>query len=247
MNQETTRQGLYLADMTWQEVSDRLQQQAIAVLPVAAAAKAHGPHLPMQTDLLQVNWLLEQLCQTENILVWPVLNYGYYPAFVNYSGSVSLAEHTFIETVRAIIESMLHASAQHIAILNSGISTITPLAAAIAGYESPSCNLINCYAGRHYQRAVQNVVENHQGGHADEEETSIILALYPDKVKTDCIEAGMLADKQPGPFNIESAGQVNYAPNGVYGDPRKASAEKGHALVAAMLRDVVDAIRIPQP
>jgi creatinine amidohydrolase len=197
----------------------------------------------MQTDLLQANWLLEQLCQTQQILIWPVLNYGYYPAFVNYHGSASLPEGTFIDTVTAILQSMQSAGAQRIAILNTGISTIPPLETAMAKLTMQRCALINCYAGDHYRQAAQRVIEIHEGSHADEEETSIMLALYPDKVKTDRLASGMLTEKQPGPFNIDSPEQINYAPNGIYGDARRASAEKGCALTEAMLQDVLESFR----
>ena len=244
MNHQSSRKGRWLAELSWTEVSPRLQQGAIALLPVGAGAKAHGPHLPMNTDELQARWLAEQLCERENVVIWPVLNVGYYPAFVNYHGSVSVDEQTFMDTVQAIMLSMQHAGAQTIAILNTGISTIKPLEKVIDSVGEVSSALINVYAGAQYQQAVESVIELKQGGHADEEETAIMLALYPDKVNTALMTAGMMTEKQPGPFNIDSADKPNYAPNGIIGDASKATAEKGRVLIQAMLQDVLNAIKV---
>ena len=45
-------------------------------------------------------------------------------------------------------------------------------------------------------------------------------------------------EKEPGPLNRSDPDKANYSPNGVVGDPSKASAEKGRVLVEAMLEDV---------
>ena len=49
--------GAFAAHLSWPEVERRIKAGAVTVLPVGAACKAHGPHLPMNTDLLQADWL----------------------------------------------------------------------------------------------------------------------------------------------------------------------------------------------
>ncbi|MGH7357932.1 MAG: creatininase family protein, partial [Candidatus Rokuibacteriota bacterium] len=44
--------GAFLEDLTWPEAGARIAAGAVIVLPVGAAAKEHGPHLPLRTDYL---------------------------------------------------------------------------------------------------------------------------------------------------------------------------------------------------
>lgn len=233
------RSGARLADLNWLQVTGILQSGATAILPVGAAAKQHGPHLPMQTDFLQAEWLADQMIKKLPVLVWPTLSYGYYPAFIDYSGSCSIERDTFIQTVVAILQTMQRAGAQRCALVNTGISTIEPLEQAIKQSPMASlCILINIYSGQHYAAAVNKYIENTQGGHANEEETSIMLAIHPELVHMELASPGLLTDQVPGPLSRTDPASANYAPNGVHGDPVKATAEKGHALLEAMFEDI---------
>jgi creatinine amidohydrolase len=75
------------------------------------------------------------------------------------------------------------------------------------------------------------------GGHAGELETSLMLALAPDLVRT----AAMTEPGYTGPLDDAAAkvlfedGVGALAANGVLGDPRGASSDAGHAYVTAFL------------
>jgi creatinine amidohydrolase len=42
--------------LNWDEVRSRIENGAAAILPIGAAAKQHGFHLPMNTDRVQAEW-----------------------------------------------------------------------------------------------------------------------------------------------------------------------------------------------
>jgi len=65
---------------------------------IGAAAKEHGPHLPMRTDHLTAEALGSRLAETADVLVWPAVGYGHYPAFRRYPGSTSVPEEAFPRT-----------------------------------------------------------------------------------------------------------------------------------------------------
>jgi creatinine amidohydrolase len=123
--------GIRVARVSWPVLEAQLIRGAVAVLPVGAASKEHGRHLPMNTDLVQAEWLANRLLQQANVAVWPTVGYGYYPAFVDYPGSTSLTKTTFTDLVVEILGAIRHAGAQRVLLLNTGISTIEPLEAAI--------------------------------------------------------------------------------------------------------------------
>jgi creatinine amidohydrolase/Fe(II)-dependent formamide hydrolase-like protein len=75
------------------------------------------------------------------------------------------------------------------------------------------------------------------GGHAGELETSLMLALAPDLVRKAAITepgyTGPLGDAATAVLFQDGVGAL--APNGILGDPRRASSDAGHAYVTAFL------------
>ncbi len=233
-------QGAWVSEITWSEVAKRITSGAVGVLPVGAACKEHGLHLPMNTDQIQAEWLAQQLVQSRNVLVWPAVTYGYYPAFVDYPGSCSLSKVTFSSGVCDILQCLIKAAINKVIVINTGISTIAPLETAINMLEqNDQIILFNAYDGPHYTRVKTGLEEQTVGGHADEIETSIMLSIAPALV--DMTRAERHTERmQRGPLNRSKPDQPNYSPSGVTGDATLASPEKGKLLVQAILDDLND-------
>lgn len=207
-----------------------------AVLPIGAGAKEHGSHLPAGTDQCQAEWLTRRLLARRALIAWPVVNYGYYPVFVDYPGSISLARDSFVRVTREILRGIAYAGARRIAVLNTGISTREPLREAAAALKVP-WRVIDVYAGPHFTAAQKATARQAHGGHADEIETALMLAIAPRLVR--------LADAQPpaapiarGLFNRADPDGPNYCPDGANGDPRAATPAQGRQLWRALLADV---------
>jgi creatinine amidohydrolase len=231
--------GIRVTESKWPEVEAKLRDRATSVLPIGAACKEHGRHLPMNTDERQVDWVCEQLLQRLDVVVWPVVGYGYYPAFVDYPGSISLSESVFIDLLDDVLEGIERAGANRIMLLNTGISTISPITKMLAARpRSKHVKLINIYEGKRFGRESTRVSEQAWGGHADEIETSLMLAIDPEAVDMHyAIPAP--AKIVSGQFNRNRPHLPNYSPDGVNGDPSLASKDKGKKLLAAMLDDVL--------
>ena len=244
---QRTEPGAYVAGLAWPEVAERVSAGAMGVLPVGAACKEHGPHLPMNTDQIQAEWFAQHLVQKRNVLVWPTVIYGSYPVFVDYPGSCSLEEDTFSRSVYEILHCIRYSGVLKIIIINTGISTISPLQAALGRLpQDVHVLLFNAYSGLHFKRARGEVEEQSGGTHADEIETSILLAIAPQRVAMDKAGGGLL-HKQPGPLNRRDPQKPNYSPSGVIGDARLASVEKGKKLVEAILADLNELINASFP
>jgi len=232
--------GLFVAESSWQQVQKALDAGGMAILPVSAACKEHGLHLPMNTDWLQARWLCKCLAEQIPVVVWPALGYGYYPAFTDYPGSCSLSHRTFENTIVEILNDILRAAARNILVVNTGISTIPPLQAAIGRIPDPDrIRLANVYAGSRVRSVIAQIEEQAAGSHADEIETSIMLAIAPHRVRMEAATACTRGSGK-GPLNRTDPAHPNYSPDGVYGDPRLASKQKGKLLVRAMLDDVLE-------
>ena len=223
---------------TWKEVQLALKQDLICIVPIGASCKEHGLHLPLNTDFVQAQWLSQQLALSFSLIVWPVVSFGYYPAFVDYPGSCSISENTFIATMLDIIESIAKHENNKIILLNTGISTIKPLEEVVT--KTPferRVTLLNVYSGKHIKKVKSEIQEQQQGGHADEFETSVMLAIDDSNVHMDRSEPG-LEDIQKGALNLNHPQKANYCPTGSMGNPMFATEDKGKQILDAILKDL---------
>lgn len=233
-----------MAQLSWPELERRIAAGTVAVLPVGAACKAHGPHLPMNTDYLQAEWLAAALVQRADVLMWPTVAYGYYPAFTDYPGSVSLARGTFQRMVQEILDDIGRAGTRSVLILNTGISTVAPLrAAADTRPDTMRIALANVYDGPRFRKVTAAVEAQPRGGHADEIETSVMLAVAREYVALDLAQTWTPAAMDVrGPFSRSDPDDPRYSPAGIWGDPTLASADKGRLLLGAMVDDLLTAV-----
>jgi len=216
--------GVWLEELTWPEAKARFDSDAVVVIPIGAASKAHGAHLPLKTDALTARALAQRLVERLPVVAAPVVGFGYYPAFTGFAGSQHLGADTFRALMRELIASFTAHGVRRIALINTGVSTEKPLDEVAA--ETGALALHMRLTGQ----AAEPLIEHKEGGHADERETSVMLALDPRSVRMDRLAPA--AD-----FKLSAA----------TGDPTAASAFKGERLLAARVDDMVAALRARWP
>lgn len=235
-----------VAFLAWDEVQRRLRDGAAAIMPVGAAAKQHGWHMPMGTDQVQAEWFSARLAERVDALIWPTLTYGYYPAFVAYCGSVSVPARTFELLVGDVIRALRASTPNPIFVLDTGISTIAPIDRAIAESRASGVQHLCVYTGDIYRKAAERLREQPHGSHADEMETSVMLALAPALVN---FSRGQASPREfdgsaPGLMTPDDPNSATYSASGSFGDPTYASREKGQVLVDAILQDLMLAVGV---
>ena len=230
--------------MTWDEVVLRLNEGATAILPIGSGSKQHGWHMPLGVDQLQAEWFASRIAEWTDALIWPTLTYGAYPAFVAYPGSLSLSDATFEAVVREIVLGLAGSGARSVLILDVGHTTIAGVARAISGLKAKAAiQQVSISQGKHFQEMVAQHAQQSHGSHADEVETSIVLAIAPHLVAMERAAASPPLPDGPkaGPLTPHDSQSPNYTSSGSFGDPRLASAEKGRIFVEAILQDLKEA------
>ncbi len=216
----TSNTGVWLEDLTWPEAKARFEAGALVVVPIGAVAKAHGPHLPLKTDAVTARALGQKLLERLPVVVAPVVGFGFYPAFTAFAGSQHLTVPTFTALLSELLGNFRDHHVARLAILNTGVWTEGPIDAAAAGADDL---LVLHMHG--LVLAADSLLDVAEGGHADERETSVMLAIDPRSVRMD----RLVVD---GPFER----------TGATGDPTRASAFKGERILAARTDDIVAAI-----
>lgn len=237
-------EGKILSELTWSEVAELLKGEVVVMLPIGGGVKEHGHHLPLGTDMMVVDELAAGVARDTNVLRLPTLNYAYFPAFMDWPGSVSIEAETFKRFVGDIIRSYARHGARKFLVLDGGVSTHYPL--TILSYDLH--NELDIEVAVTDIRglgaeASDFVCEAKQGGHGDESETSNMLAIRPDLVKM-----GMAKQEFPpapyitkGPTGIHKITLKTKmgGDSGINGDPSRASAKKGRVILDAMIADIV--------
>jgi len=221
----TTNTGVWLEDLTWPEAKARFEAGALVVIPIGAAAKAHGPHLPLKTDALTARALAQRLLDRLPVVAAPVVGFGFYPAFTAFAGSQHLTASTFKALLAELLDNLRGHGVTRLAILNTGVSTETPIEEIAAGRD----DLLVLHM-RGLGLSAEPLLDVADGGHADERETSVMLALDPRSVRMDRLVL-------EGPFER----------TGATGDPTRATAFKGERILAARTDDSVAAIEARWP
>jgi creatinine amidohydrolase len=231
----------FVEHLPWDEAARRIARGAAAILPIGAAAKQHGLHLPLDTDRIQAEALSSELAADIDALVWPTLTYGHYPAFVEYAGSISLSAATFEAVVAEIASGILGHGCRALFVLDTGISTRASVERALARLGAGNVRHLKIHDGPRYRRATAKLARQGHGSHADELETSLMLALAPEYVDMSRAEASpAIAKAMPGRLTPSDKSSPNYSRSGSFGDPTLATLEKGEALLAAMRDDLVE-------
>jgi len=244
--------GAWIEDLARPEVARRIAAGATVLLPIGARAKEHGHHLPMKTDYLLARALSDGVAARLPVLVAPVVDFGYYPAFANYPGSQHLRAETFIALLTDLLEGLIRHKARDIAIINTGVSTEGPIQIVAREMLARHGVRINVADIRALGKGPRGLLKQALGGHGDEKETSMILAIEPGSVDmTRAVpDYGAMREEpdtvfyRPAVFGDDPASGPDYSLTGVRGDPSLATAEKGRAFLEAMIDELVEGLTL---
>jgi creatinine amidohydrolase len=248
--------GAFLQDLTWPEAADWFARGAVVVLPIGALAKQHGRHLPLATDYLLAERLVRGLAERLPVLVAPIVGFGYYPAFTAYAGSQHLRAETFVALLSELMAGLIRQGATRLALLNTGVSTEAPVRLALRQvFEETGVLARAVDLGQLALATKRQVAAMPQGGHADEAETSLLLAIAPERVRLERAVSETLDGSADAPSPFYHTGLLTPVPgapgrfsaSGATGDPRLATAAKGAAILAAMLDELEAGLRTEFP
>jgi creatinine amidohydrolase len=234
--------GVALADLTWQDAEPALTPSSVVVIPLGAAAVEQGPHLKLNAGERLARHLASRVQAVTPVVIAPPLTYHYFPAYVEYPGSTTLTQTTARDVTVDVIRSLSRYGPKRFYVLNTGGTAVRALADAAAVLADSG--ILLGWTDLRYQLASARILRQ-QGPvdgapHADEIETSMMLAIDPSSV--DMKKATAEYGKGTGVLTRQDGGRGIVSKTGVLGDPTVATAEKGRVLidtaVAGILADI---------
>jgi creatinine amidohydrolase len=235
-----------LNEMTWPEV-EACAGKTVAVLPLAAIEQ-HGPHLAVSTDTAIINALARRVEAglANDIVLCPALQYGSSHHHLAFAGTISLSAELFTRVAVELVHSLMKGGFRRIVLLNGHGGNIAPLkqALAILSHDldesaEPNIALVTYWelAGKAY--AGEPPMESPALSHACEYETSLMLHLYPERVRMDLAKRsrrpasnGYFPWEDDEPYRgVTLFKKTQFiSSNGSSGEPQKGTEEKGARL-----------------
>ena len=225
--------------MTWEEVGALPEKGMDAAMLPVGATEQHGPHMGCGMDAEIAFQLCRAVANETKIAMLPTLPYGCSLGHSKrWPGTLALQPKTLIDVVKDIGDWVYASGFKRLYIINAHVTNQAPLRCALemlrAEYDDIMIALIN--SPDVSERVRQRHYHDAEDWHANEAETSLMMALKPDMV----IEEKICdADDEDRTEDCVFAHPVNRtSSNGVTGKPSLASKEKGQQLFDWMVEDL---------
>ncbi len=227
--------------MTMTEFSEGLSRSKTVLIPFGSLEE-HGPHLPLATDTLEAYEVCRKAADLTPLFVAPPVHYGNCRSSACHPGTVSISTATLKMLFKDIVRSLRGQGLKNFVALSGHAGGAHCMALQDAGEELiAEYSDIEIAVVTEFQLARdegRGLIETPGDCHAGEIETSRILHSHPHLVK------GSAPREFPSfPAGLLVRDKRRFWPGGVWGDPGKASAEKGSLLEELVVRKLVELVK----
>jgi creatinine amidohydrolase len=245
----------FLPHLTTDQVAKLPKERAVVVLPIASIEQ-HGPHLPLYTDSIIMQEVLDRTLALlpHDFPVWilPLLPYGRSNEHAGFAGTITLTSETLIRVLKEIGANVARSGFRRFAILNGHGGNTEIVDFVIRDIREQTGLLV--FALHLYLRiaapsAGLTEAERVYGIHAGDVETSILLQCRPDLVKRELAPASMPIHLQTlkhppfmGPLTFAWLTQ-DITATGVVGDATTADPAKGERFLSDAAAETADLLR----
>lgn len=234
--------------MNWYDFRDFVEHTPFAILPVGALEQ-HGPHLPFSTDVIIAEYMAEKMAEKTGFILLPSLSYTPSFSLRKYPGTIRVCDETFADQLCEISRSLASHKVQsiYLVIAHIGAKQACKIAERRLLLEDNTAKLVNL-ALPGLNEAMQKYCTSQRWhpiyAHADEYETSAVLAIRPELVNMEKA-VSEYPQKNPlmGPISIA---WNEFCNTGVIGDATAATVEKGRAMLELMIDKGLEIIKYHQ-
>ena len=250
--EEQAMKTIRMEQMTWPDIKRAVEAGFTTVVFAVGSTEQHGPHLPTMTDARIGDDLGERVARKlGHTLQARTIDVGLSEHHLAFAGTISLKPETLLLILRDYVDSLARHGFRRIVVIpiHGGNFATVRQALEEARQAHPEIDVtgftdLQGMLDLLKQNAADyGISAEAAGGHAGESETSMMMALEGRLVAADRFAPGYL-----GPFGeaerklMFEKGMPALSSNGILGDPRTASAEKGEVYLERLADFVVSKI-----
>ena len=214
----------------------------IALIPLGSIEQ-HGPHLPIGTDFFLATAFSEAVAEKlGNVLLYPAIPFSNCYEHKGSAGTLGFRPQTVMNMIEDLVMGLYDQGIKKVAVLmaHGGIFSVPPIVRQLNALHDDLQDIcLHMHFGdcEKEKDILQTKVENHAGEH----ETSLMMHLHPELVKTEKIAGADCMPDYPQAF-LNFAPILSLTKSGAWGNPSLASPEKGELFFGAQLEATVNFI-----
>lgn len=226
---------MFLDEMTMKEFEERVNDKSVVILPIGAVEE-HGAHLPLCTDSVQPEYVVQEVAKRTGAFIAPMIKYGVCSSTKNFPGTISLSFDTLRSLIYDVTSELVRNGFRNIVILTGHAGRLHMAALRLAAQkvvdEHPETKvMVLSDYDIAYNLKFEEIPEG--DGHSGMIETSRVMA----------VRGGLVKGKGEEHFPDFPRFRVvkdpeRYFPSGVMGDPTKASKEFGERMNNAIIDEL---------
>jgi len=236
-----------IEEMTPQEITYALKEVDTVVIPLGAVEQ-HGPHLPVGTDILIPMAVAKRVAERAKVLVAPPVYYGNSLSMADMKGVFTVTPDTLANLLFDLCKSFSRQGFKKIVFLNGhgGNTQVLSFVGQKARLETGA--LIVSIDWWHIVNEEISKICKREIMHADEGETSMMLACRPElvdmkKAVKDETRDKLVKELTAGkPKNLPQifVPFQKWSKTGLMGDATEASRIKGQEIMNAVVSNIVN-------
>lgn len=219
------------------------------VIPLGILEK-HGPHLPLGTDLLDAREIARRAAQQEYTIIFPAFYFGQIYEAKHQPGTIAYSPQLVWNMLQETCDELARNGIKKIVLLNGhgGNNNLLPYfcQTQLAEEKDYAVVLFQYQGDPDAEAKIKALRQTDTGGHADEEETSMLLVHRPELVHTDRAgrQSGADLHRLDG-FDGGYTGIWWYAkyPNHYAGDGSVANEKIGHLILDSEAKQLAQLIK----
>ena len=226
-------------DMTYPEIEEKQKSTKTVLIPFSILEE-HGPHLPVSTDYDRALYVCSKAAEKTNVFCLPSIIGGICNKNYAYPGTISLSSETVTNIIKDTCKSLKDTGFERIIFVSGHGGSAHPNAINKALDELADKNISFHKVSGLMDEELNSLIETENDQHAGEKETSDMLVIKPGLVKMDKAVASFPKTHPPSDSPKIEFKKAN--PSGVFGDPTKATKEKGEKRLNNAIGNLVKVI-----
>ncbi|MEK6407175.1 MAG: creatininase family protein [Acidobacteriota bacterium] len=238
-------------NQTLKDAREAISRGVVVILPVGST-EAHGPHLPLATDVIISEEMSRRAAEKLNAhgvetLVLPAVAYSVTDFSSEFPGTISIKRETAVALLHDICVSLYKQGARLVAVANSHLEPehVASINEAIEKVKQETGRTV-AFPDKRRRRWAGTLTEEFRRGdcHAGSYETSLVMAARPDLVREeirrslDRVPISISEKIREGASTFTEAGGTE----AYFGDPQAASREEGEATYEALSDMIVTSV-----
>lgn len=263
-----------IAEMMYPDIQEFLKKSDVVMIPFGSC-EMHGEHLPLGTDTYQVAAITKRAAEIADVPYTDPLMYGYSPHHIRQIesgiGTITLSADTLVNVLYDIGRSLVHHGFNKLVFVCGHASNlkITDILIRRLRYDTGAVvAMVRPFAERYLgiiEEYMDGTPDETPGWHAGELETSQVMGYDESLVRMDRAKIGVAHapdwlpeefTKQDGTPGVKLDGYEyfnfamehwEFAPEGIMGNPFRATPEKGKKCIEAYAQHVAKGLELLKP